>query len=200
MTMDLKRIIPKSYQDELPIESLIVSGKISKDAVSMDVLFVGAGPASLAGAIRLAQLIKGNGGPKIQIGVLEKSQNLGDHCLSGAIINPVCFQYLFPEIENRDFPFRGQVVGDNVYLLTPQHSVRIPTPPMMSNRNFFVASICEVVRWLGKKAENLGVELLTGFPAKSLLVEGNRVVGVQTTPSGLNRTGKPGPQYIGAVR
>jgi electron-transferring-flavoprotein dehydrogenase len=65
----------------------------------------------------------------------------------------------------------------------------------MRNHGNHVASLCEVVRWLGEKAEGLGVNLFTGFPVDSLLVEGERVVGVRTAPTGLKRDGKPGPGH-----
>ena len=79
--------------------------------------------------------------------------------------------------------------------MTESRSLRIPTPPTMQNHQNFIASICEIVRWLGEKAEALGVNIFTGFPAASLLTEGNRVTGVRTTPSGLARNGEPGSGY-----
>jgi len=85
------------------------------------------------------------------------------------------------------------VTEDRVYLLTSRGNVRLPTPPPMHNRGNFTASLCEIVRWLGEKAEGLGVNLFPGFPARSLLVEGRRVVGVRTEPSGLGRDGRPRP-------
>src|SRR5206468_7007201 len=55
----------------------------------------------------------------------------------------------------------------------------------------YVASLCEIVRWLGEQAEALGVNVFTGFPAAGLLVDGARVVGVRTAASGLDRDGRP---------
>ena len=78
-----------------------------------------------------------------------------------------------------------------VYFLTGTGAVRIPTPPTMKNHGNYVASICEIVRWLGEKAEGLGVNVFPGFPADSLLVEGEDVLGVRTTPAGLDRDGEP---------
>jgi electron-transferring-flavoprotein dehydrogenase len=166
----------------------------------MDVLFVGGGPAGLAGAIELARLIKADneaGGTlgEIQIGVLEKAGALGEHSLSGAVVNAIAMRALFPELKDKDFPFRGPVGGERVYFLTGSRSVRIPTPPTMQNHGYFIASLCEIVRWLGEKAEALGVNVFTGFPAASLLTEGNRVIGVRTTPTGLARSGDPGSGY-----
>jgi electron-transferring-flavoprotein dehydrogenase len=131
----------------------------------------------------------------MQIGVLEKAGALGEHSLSGAVVNPVAIRALFPEMKDSDFPFRGPVRGERVYFLTGSRSIRIPTPPTMRNHGYHIASLCELVRWLGEKAEGLGVNIFTGFPAASLLTEGNRVTGVRTTPTGLSRTGDPGSGY-----
>jgi electron-transferring-flavoprotein dehydrogenase len=192
-----KTFVPADYQRPLPMDQLISTSKPGDEAVPMDVLFVGGGPAGLAGAIELARLVKNDSalGP-IEIGVLEKSEELGQHCLSGAVVNPISFRELFPELRDADFPFRGPVQRERVYLVTGSSSVRLPTPPTMENRGNYVASIGEIVRWLGTKATDLGVNLFTGFPADSLLVEKGRVVGVRTSPAGLTREGKPGPGYV----
>ncbi|MBW3534891.1 MAG: electron transfer flavoprotein-ubiquinone oxidoreductase, partial [Gemmatimonadetes bacterium] len=127
----------------------------------------------------------------VEIGVLEKSGQLGEHCLSGAVVNPRAFRELFPDLADEDFPFRRPVTDEKVYVMREGGSFRIPTPPTMKNHGNFVASICEVVRWLGERAEGMGVNVFPGFPVDSLLVEGSRVIGVRTTPSGLNRKGEP---------
>ena len=198
--MALQRVVPLEYQPKLPLEQLIVRDAPDAEAVPMDVVFVGGGPAGLAGAIQLAKLVRadnerGGGIGEIEIGVLEKAESLGEHCLSGAVINPAPFRALFPELADADFPFRAPVKGEKVFVLTESGSLRIPTPPTMRNHGNYIASICEVVRWLGEQAEALGVNLFTGFPAASLLVEDDTVVGVRTTPTGLDREGAPGSGY-----
>jgi electron-transferring-flavoprotein dehydrogenase len=195
-----RKVLPIAHQVPLPLDRLILAEPPDAEAVPMDVLFVGGGPAGLAGAIELARLVKADneaGGSlgEIQIGLLEKAGALGEHSLSGAVVNPIAFRALFPELEEKDFPFRAPVTGERVYFLTESRAIRMPTPPTMQNHGYFVASLCEIVRWLGEKAEGLGVNIFTGFPAASLLTEGNRVTGVRTTPTGLARTGEPGPGY-----
>ncbi len=160
------------------------------EAIELDVLVVGAGPAGLACAIKLAQL-----NPELAIGVLEKAGALGEHSLSGAVMNPVAIRALFPGVADADFPFRQAVGGESVYYLTEGSATRLPTPPTMQNHGNVVISLSETVRWLGEQAEALGINIFPGFPAESLLVDGQRVIGVRTTPGGLDRDGQPTDVY-----
>jgi electron-transferring-flavoprotein dehydrogenase len=192
-----ERFVPARYQPPLPIDRLIlpVGSPGAGDRMDLDVLIVGAGPAGLAAAIELARLAQRDS-TELNIGVLEKAAALGEHCLSGAVVNPRAFRELFPELQDADFPFRGPVRKEAVYLLTAERRLRLPTPPTMHNQGNYIASLCEVVRWLGEKAEALGVNVFTGFPAASLLVDGARVVGVRTAASGLDRDGRPLANYL----
>jgi len=194
-------IVPVRHQPDLPMDRLIVTEPPGDEATPVDVLFVGAGPAGLSGAIRLAQLVREDaeaGGDlgEIEIGVLEKAGSLGEHNLSGAVVNPVAFHRLFPDVAEGDLPFQGTVERESVFWLNENGQTKIPTPREMNNHGNRVASICEIVRWLGDKAEELGVNVFTGFPAESLLADGEGIVGVRTTATGLDREGNPGNGYM----
>ena len=193
-------ILPSRYQPPLPLDRLIRRDAPNSEALEMDVVIVGAGPAGLSCAIALAQRVKqaqaaGEDVPDISIAVLDKAGSLGEHSLSGAVVNPRVFRDLFPDTALDQLPFRQPVTAEAVYLLTPSRSQKIPTPPTMHNAGFYTASLCEIVRWMGERAEELGVNLFPGFPVEGLLVEGDTVRGVRTTPTGVDRNGAPGPSY-----
>jgi electron-transferring-flavoprotein dehydrogenase len=201
MSQNQQKFVPANHQPALPVSDLIRREvPTGENVVPLDVVFVGAGPAGLSGAIELARLVKKDqeaGGTlgSVEIGVLDKAAAAGGHNLSGAVVNPVGFRTLFPEMKDQDFPFRRPVQGERVYMMTESSSIRIPTPPTMHNSGNYIGSICEMVRWLSSQAEGLGVNIFTGFPAESLYVEENRVTGVRTAPMGLDRNGQPGGNY-----
>ncbi|CAN5794287.1 electron transfer flavoprotein-ubiquinone oxidoreductase [soil metagenome] len=196
----MSTILPIRHQRPLPLDELIRRDPPAAEAIEMDVVIIGAGPAGLACAIELARLARQHRGSEgegtdLDIAVLEKAGALGEHSLSGSVVNPRAFRELFPDLNPSDFPFRQPVAGEAVYFLSEGRAQRIPTPPTMHNAGYYTGSICEVVRWLGTRAEEMGVNIFAGFPADALLAEGSTVRGVRTTPSGLDRDRRPTGDY-----
>jgi electron-transferring-flavoprotein dehydrogenase len=162
----------------------------ARESMDFDVVIVGAGPSGLAAAIRLKQL-----SPDISVVVVEKGSEVGAHILSGAVIDPVGFDQLLPEWRSEDTPIKTAVTSDRFYMLGAAGALRLPNfllPPLMSNHGNFVVSLGEVARWLGRKAEAVGVEIYPGFAASEILYGGNgEVAGVATGDMGVGRDGKP---------
>ncbi|MFP3942115.1 MAG: 4Fe-4S dicluster domain-containing protein [Thermoanaerobaculia bacterium] len=171
-----------------------------RETLEMDVVFVGAGPASLAGAYHLARLIEehneaGHGEPiEAEIAVLEKGQEVGSHGFSGAVVDPVAFRELAPD-RWEEAPFEAPVGKDRLLWLTEKRALGLPTPPQMSNHGYSVASLGKLVKWLADLAEEKGVSVFPGFPASKVLMEGGSVVGVRTVDQGLDRNGEKKANY-----
>ena len=136
-----ERFVPAQYQPPLPVDRLILTAGAegAGDRMELDVLIVGAGPAGLACAIELARLAQREH-TDVNIGVLEKAEALGEHCLSGGVVNPRAFRELFPDLRDADFPFRGPVTKERVAFLTSRRAFTLPTPPTMHNAGNYVAS------------------------------------------------------------
>lgn len=171
---------------------------IQREEMEVDVLVVGGGSAGLSAAIRFQQqLLKHNeihsDNPKEpMVVVLEKAGEVGAHSLSGAVMNPVALKELFPDYEAQGCPILSEVKKDAVYYLGESRAIKAPiTPPPFRNHGNLLISISQFNRWLGEKAEELGVHVFAGFPAVECLYENGKVTGVVTGDRGLGKDGKP---------
>jgi electron-transferring-flavoprotein dehydrogenase len=167
----------------------------SSDIISTDVLIVGAGPAGLATAIELANLLKEKGENK-KIMLIEKGKSVGSHILSGAVIRPNVFKELLTPAEFDKIPFDSKVSTDVTVKLGEDSEMELPFhPPYMSNSGNYVASLGEICRYLAIVAEDKGVEIYTGFSVDSMVYESGKVVGVKTKDTGLSPIGKREKNY-----
>jgi electron-transferring-flavoprotein dehydrogenase len=162
----------------------------STEAMECDVLVVGAGVAGLSAAIRLKQLDAG-----LNVMVVEKGSEVGAHILSGAVIDPIAINELFPDWKERGAPLNVPVTSDHFVFLTKKSRIRMPTPPQMHNKGNYVASLANVARWMGQQAEALGVQIFPGFPAADLIIEEGAVKGVKTGAFGIGKDGEKKASY-----
>jgi len=188
--------IPAEFAPPAPADVIAAPAAGPDDRIDVGVLFVGGGPAGLAGAIRLSQLLET--APEIQerlgevpVAVVEKGKYPGAHLVSGAVVNPAPLKALFPDVADADLPFRQPVSGEAVYFLTDTGATRVPTPPTMRNHGYYTASLSEVARWMGERAEAAGVMLLNETTASQLLMADGAVHGIRTGDKGLDRDGSP---------
>ena len=169
-----------------------MSTAVERERLDVDILLVGAGPATLATAIRLADLCRRGGGEMPAMLVIEKASELGEHQLSGAVMDPIGIRELSPDFGERGFPTHHEVTWDAMYWLTPKLKLVSPiTPPNFQNHGNLVVSLNEVVKWLAEQAAEREIEVYPGFPAASLLYDGDRVVGVQIQDRGIDKDGVP---------
>ncbi|MEO1366629.1 MAG: electron-transfer flavoprotein:ubiquinone oxidoreductase, partial [Acidobacteriota bacterium] len=176
-----------------------------REILDIDVLFVGAGPASLAGAYHLGKLIEahneaGEGEPiEAMIAVLEKGEEIGSHALSGAVVDPKALQELMPD-EWQDAPFEGKVEKEGFLYMTKGGAKSLPVPPPLVNKGKYVASLGRLMKWLAPKLEEMEIDVFCEFPAQHALYADNpdgskRVIGVRTGDRGVGKDGQPKSNY-----
>jgi len=163
---------------------------MKRDAMEFDFVIVGAGPAGLSTAIRLAQLGQQSHTP-LNICVLEKGESVGAHILSGAVLDPIALNELIPDWRERNPPQFTSVTQDEFIYLTEKKCYRLPTPPQMHNKNNFIISLGQWCRWLATYAEQLGVNIFPSFPATEILYDAGKVIGVATGDKGRDKNGEP---------
>jgi electron-transferring-flavoprotein dehydrogenase len=167
--------------------------------IDVGVLIVGAGPAGLACAIRLGQLLADDPATlealgEVPVAVLEKGKGPGSHSLSGAIVNPSALRDLLPDVPLESLPTFGPVTGEAVYFMpSERRALRIPTPPPFHNKGNWIFSLSRLTRYLAERAEEGGAMVLPETVGQKLLVEGDSVRGVLTAPLGLGREGEERP-------
>ncbi|HQT68056.1 MAG: electron transfer flavoprotein-ubiquinone oxidoreductase [Rhodospirillales bacterium 20-60-12] len=161
-----------------------------RESMEFDVLVVGAGPSGLAAAIRLKQI-----NPELSVCVVEKGGEIGAHILSGAIIEPRALKELLPELDIASIPLATPATDDRFMFLTETKAYKMPNPPQMNNHGNYIVSLGNVVRFLGREAEEAGVEIYPGFAAAELLFDGERVAGVATGDMGIGKDGEPTAQF-----
>ncbi len=166
------------------------------ERIEVGVAIVGGGPAGLACAIRVMQLLEDE--PElaeelgeVPVAVLEKGKVSGAHLLSGANMRPSAMEALFPDLDPEDWPVYQEVEKDSVYLMTPKRAIPLkPPPPNFKNHGNYVTSIAKLGRFLGEKAEEAGVYILTETAGEKLLVEDGIVKGVRSGDKGRGRDGE----------
>ncbi len=178
------------------------SFSIERETLDMDVVFVGAGPANLSAAIHLQNLIaehnKKNPDKKLdpQVAIIEKGQRVGDHLLSGAVLDPIALKELLPDYKEQGCPIEADVTTESLNFLTEKSKIPFPfIPPPMQNHGHHIISLNKFGAWLSRLAEDRGVNIFTNFAGAELLMNGKKVVGVQTDDKGLDKEGEPKPNF-----
>jgi electron-transferring-flavoprotein dehydrogenase len=172
------------------------------EIMDVDVLFVGAGPGTLAGAYHLQNLINahnesvsstGEGGGVLEpmIVLIEKGQEVGAHSFSGAVLDPAALEELVPDFQDKGCPLEKKIESEDVYYLSEKGSFRFPfTPAGMKNHGNYTLSLAKFTRWLGGLVEGAGVNVFPGFAGVEILEEGSAVAGVRTGDKGIDKNGE----------
>src|SRR5690242_6367915 len=193
---------PSAYPPPVKVGEFVQAPEAEEDErIDVGVVFVGAGPAGLAGAIRLGQLLGDDPATAERLGetpiaVLDKGRVVGAHLLSGAVVNPSALRDLLPDEDVATLPgCFGPVTKEAVYLMSKSFEVRIPTPPPFHNKGNLVFSLSQLGRHMAELAEELGAMVLPETDAQRLLVADGAVRGVKTGDKGLGREGEPLGSY-----
>jgi electron-transferring-flavoprotein dehydrogenase len=170
---------------------------VQREVLDTDILIVGAGPAGLGVAYRLAQLIQADDSVELpEIFLMDKGSYVGAHALSGAVMNPKGLAELIPDYEDKGAPLEAKVGDDVFYYLTEKGALKAPIlPPPLRNRGNYIVSVNKLAGWMAEQVEAAGIDIYTGLAGFNLLVEDGKVIGVQTVDMGLDREGNPKPNF-----
>ncbi|MCB9917445.1 MAG: electron transfer flavoprotein-ubiquinone oxidoreductase [Planctomycetes bacterium] len=169
--------------------------------MEFDVVIVGAGPAGLACAIHLQNLVEAHNeksGASLapEIVLLEKGREVGAHIFSGAVMDAKALDQLLPDWKDRGAPIEAEVTSDKSFFFTKTKARATPVPPPLKNHGYKVVSLNRLVRWLGEIAEEKGISVFPGFPGAELVYDDEqRVVGVQLQDAGVDKNGQPKGNY-----
>ena len=189
---------PSDYRPPVRVGEFVSEPEAGPDErIDVGALFVGGGPAGLAGAIRLGQLLADDPETAEKLGetpiaLVDKGKLVGNHLLSGAVVNPSALRDLLPDTDPTSLPgCYGPVKKEAVFVMRRGYELRIPTPPPFHNKGNLVFSVSRLGRHLAELAEELGVMVLPETDAQKLLVSGDAVRGIRTGDKGLGREGEP---------
>jgi len=170
---------------------------VEREVLNTDILIVGAGPAGLALAHKLAMLVKADDSLQMpEILLMEKSSYVGAHSLSGAVMDPRGIAELIPDFKEAGAPIESAVSTDAMIYLGKSKSFKFPiTPPSVRNHGNYVISLNKFTGWLGEQVEKAGIDIFAGLAGFKLLFENGKVAGVQTVDMGLDKHGRPKPNF-----
>ncbi|KAL2332224.1 hypothetical protein Fmac_019805 [Flemingia macrophylla] len=197
---------PSRADSRVPTSRSFCNAASDRDTIEYDVVIVGAGPAGLSAAIRLKQMCRERS-VDLSVCVLEKGAEVGAHIISGNVFEPRALNELIPQWREQEAPITTPVSSDKFWFLTKGRAISLPSP--FNNRGnyvirlegiffssnkmlvqFFVLSLSQLVRWMGAKAEELGVEIYPGFAASEILYDANdQVIGIGTNDMGISKDG-----------
>lgn len=178
---------------------------IERERIEVDVLFVGAGPANLAAALHLRNLIKKHDEEvergyrkeekigEVSIAIVEKGAAVGAHILSGAVMDPKALKELMPDFLEQGCPIDTEVKSESFWYLTEKRKIESPIiPPPLRNHGYYIVSLSRVCEWLAEKCEQADINIFTEFPASEILYDkDDRVIGVRLGDKGIGKDGKP---------